>query len=71
MINIEKKFRDRKGSLSKEIYDSGYLVSSGSVYIPSEAIPKNELEEILNGKGLIFPESLIDFYSQAGMLSLT
>jgi hypothetical protein len=71
MIDIEKKFRDRKCSLSKEIYDSGYLVSSGAVYKPSEVIPQKELEEILNEKGLVFPECLIDFYRQAAMLSLT
>lgn len=50
MIDIEKKFRDRKSSLSKEIYDSGYLVSSGAVYMPSEAIPQKDLEGVLKEK---------------------
>lgn len=69
MINIEKKFRDRKSSLSKEVYDSDYLVSSGAVYMPNEAIPQEDLEIILNEKKIIFPESLINFYSQAAKLN--
>ncbi|WP_144282631.1 hypothetical protein [Chryseobacterium echinoideorum] len=70
MIDIWKKFGDRKNSLSTEIYDSGYLTSSGAVDKPNDAMPNKELEAILMEKGLIFPKSLIDFYSQAGMLSL-
>jgi len=40
MIDIEKKFRDRNSSLSKEIYDSGYLVSSGAVYMQARLYHK-------------------------------
>jgi len=70
MIDIKKKFRDRKSSLSSEIYDSGYLTSSGAVTKSNEAILHNELELILKKKEIIFPNSIIDFYSQVGMLSL-
>lgn len=71
MIDIEKKFKNRKNSLSKEIYDSDYLVSSGAVYMPSEAIPRKDLEIKLKEVNLTFPESLIDFYSQAAKLNVT
>jgi len=71
MIDIRKKFRDRKSSLSKEIYDASCLSSSGAITQSDEAISQKDLIILLKERNLTFPESLIDFYTQAAKLNLT
>ncbi|MBX2950357.1 MAG: hypothetical protein KF704_13845 [Crocinitomicaceae bacterium] len=68
MINIREKLR--KVLYYEEIEGSNILLCPGCVTKPSDAIAKNDLEIILSEKGLIFPESLMDFYGQVGMLSV-
>ncbi|SDI24389.1 hypothetical protein SAMN05421846_105164 [Chryseobacterium taeanense] len=69
MININKKLIDTL--YYEEIEGSNSLLCPGAVSKPSHIISKENLETTVKEKGLIFPESLIDFYSQAAMLSLT
>ncbi|MCX8533050.1 hypothetical protein [Chryseobacterium luquanense] len=69
MININKKLIDIL--YYEEIEGSDSLLCPGAVSKPSDIISKEEIERVLKEKELIFPESLINFYSQAAMLSLT
>ena len=69
MININKELIDKL--YYEEIEGSDSLLCPGAVSKPSHIISKEELEVILKEKSLTFPESLMDFYNQASMLSLT
>ncbi|WP_442787265.1 hypothetical protein [Flavobacterium suncheonense] len=69
MINIEKELVNKL--YYDEIEASEFLLCPGVVDNPNEAIPQKDLETAVNEKGLTFPKSLIDFYGQAAMLSLT
>ncbi|MEP0264729.1 hypothetical protein [Dokdonia sp.] len=70
MINISKKFRDRKCSLSKEVYDSNYLTSSGAITRSNEALEEEQLENILKQSEFSLPISVKKFYQQVTELSL-
>ena len=59
MINIREKLR--KKLYLEEIEGSDFLLCPGCVTKPDDAIHRNDLEMILKEKGLIFPDSLIDF----------
>ncbi len=69
MIDINKELIDKL--YYKEIEGSDSLLCPGAVSKPSHIISQEELDLMLKEKSLTFPKSLVDFYSQAAMLSLT
>lgn len=69
MINISEEIR--KKLYRGEIQKSNFLVCPGCATKPSEAVKREDLETILKENNLSFPESLMDFYGQVGMLSAT
>jgi hypothetical protein len=66
-MDIKEKFRKK---LSREEIGQSPLTTSTASTSPDKAISKEDLKIILEEKGLEFPNSLIDFYGQAGALSL-
>ena len=68
MINIKAHFVDKL--YYDEIEGSNFLLCPGCATKRSEAIQRENLEKILKENNLTFPESLMDFYGQAAMLSV-
>jgi len=68
MINIKEQFINKL--YYEEIEGSNFLLCPGAATRPSEAISSPDLRTLLKEQNLDFPDNLIDFYGQVGMLSI-